>query len=113
MFPILGFVIVIGAVVGGFLMSGGQMLVLLQPSEFIVIGGAALGSMLIANTPRNLSAMVKQIGKVASKGPTKKDYLDLLTMMYEILNLARRDGLMGLESHVETPKESAIFKKYP
>jgi chemotaxis protein MotA len=113
MFPILGFMVVIGAVVGGFLMSGGQMLVLVQPSEFVVIGGAALGSMLIANSPRNLAAMFKQIGKVTSKGPTKKDYLDLLTMMYEILNLARRDGLMGLESHVETPKESALFKKYP
>jgi chemotaxis protein MotA len=89
------------------------MLVLFQPSEFVVIMGAAVGSMLIANSPRSISEMLKQLTKFSSSGPTKKDYLELLTMMYEILNLARRDGLMGLESHVENPKESAIFKKYP
>lgn len=113
MISILGILAVIGAVVGGFLMAGGHLLVLVQPSEFVVIGGAALGSMLIANSPKQIITMLKQLAKLPTKGPSKKDYLDLLTMMYEILNLARRDGLMGLESHVETPKESTIFKKYP
>jgi chemotaxis protein MotA len=113
MIAILGIMAVIGAVVGGYLMAGGEMLVLVQPSEFVVIGGAALGSMLIANSPRSLVLLLKRLGKITASGPSKADYLDLLTMMYEILNLARRDGLMGLESHVENPKESAIFKKYP
>lgn len=113
MMVIVGILAVIGAVAGGYLMAGGQLLVLLQPSEFVVIGGAAIGSMLIANSPRNIAAMFQQLARITAAGPNKKDYLELLTMMYEILNLARRDGLMGLEGHVESPKESAIFKKYP
>lgn len=113
MIVIIGILAVIGAVVGGYLMAGGELLVLVQPSEYVVIVGAAFGSMLIANSPRNIMAMFQQLLKITGSGPSKKDYLELLTMMYEILNLARRDGLMGLESHVESPKESAIFKKYP
>ncbi len=113
MVAILGILAVIGAVLGGYLMAGGHVLVLFQPAEFVVIGGAAFGSMLIANHPRNLVAMMKQLVRIPAAGHSRKDYLELLTMMYEILNLARRDGLMGLENHVETPKDSAIFKKYP
>ncbi len=113
MVAILGILAVIGAVLGGYLMAGGHVLVLFQPAEFVVIGGAAIGSMLIANSPRALTATLKQLARLPASGPSRKDYLELLTMMYEILNLARRDGLMGLENHVETPKESAIFKKYP
>lgn len=113
MVAIVGILVVIGAVIGGFLMAGGHLAVLVQPSEFVVIGGAALGSMLIANSPKQIITMFQQLAGLPKSGPQKQDYLDLLTMMYEILNLARRDGLMGLESHVESPKESAIFQKYP
>ncbi len=110
----IGAIIVLGGVIGGFTLHGGQLLALNQPSELLIIGGAALGSLIIA-TPtsviKNLFAQIK--GALVGGGLAKKDYLDLLVMMYEIFNVARRDGLVGLENHIEHPQESEIFKRYP
>ncbi len=112
MLPIVGLLIVIGAVVGGFLMAGGNLLVLNQPSEFVVIGGAALGTMLIGYSPKALKDMISQLTGMVKSGPGKKEYIDLLVMLYEILNIARRDGLVALESHVEHPEKSPVISKY-
>jgi chemotaxis protein MotA len=114
MFAIIGIVVVFGAVVAGFLMEKGHLLVLMQPAELMTIGGAALGTLLIANPPHSLKGMAGGVvGVLGSSQFGKKRYLDSLKMMYEFLNKVRKDGLIAVEADVEKPQESAIFKKYP
>jgi chemotaxis protein MotA len=114
MFAIIGIVVVFGAVVAGFLMEKGHLLVLMQPAELMTIGGAALGTLLIANPPHSLKGMAGGVvGVLRSSQFGKKRYLDSLKMMYEFLNKVRKDGLIAVEADVEKPQESAIFKKYP
>jgi chemotaxis protein MotA len=114
MFAIIGLVVVFGAVVGGFLMEKGQLLVLVQPSEMVTIGGAALGTLLIANPLDIIKAMIAGVLGVLKGSPfTKARYLDTLKMMFEFLNKVRKEGLIAVEADVEKPAESEIFKKYP
>ena len=82
MLIIVGLVIVLGSVVGGYLMAGGSLLVLNQPSEFIVIGGAAIGSLVISTPGAVLKAIAAQIKSVMGPGFTKADYIDLLSLLY-------------------------------
>jgi len=110
----VGVAIVIGGVLGGFVMEGGAVMALWQPLELLIIGGAALGAMIIGTPMPIIKAMIGQIkGAILAGGLAKKDYLDVLVMMYEIFNVARRDGLVGLENHIEHPKESEILQRYP
>lgn len=113
MFIFIGAIVVLGGVIGGYMMHGGQLLALHQPSELLVIGGAALGALLIASPLSVIKRIIKQFTGVLGSGLGKKDYQDLLVMMYEIFMVARRDGLVGLENHIEHPKDSDIFKRYP
>ncbi|HEX4650131.1 MAG TPA: flagellar motor stator protein MotA [Granulicella sp.] len=114
MFAIIGIVVVFGAVVAGFLMEKGNLLVLMQPAELVTIGGAALGTLLIANPLHILKGMAGGVvGVLGGSKFGKTRYLDSLKMMYEFLNKVRKDGLIAVEQDVEKPKESAIFKKYP
>jgi chemotaxis protein MotA len=114
MFAIIGIVVVFGAVVAGFLMEKGHLLVLMQPAELVTIGGAALGTLLIANPPHILKRIAGGVvGVLGASQFGKKRYLDSLKMMYEFLNKVRKDGLIAVEADVEKPQESAIFKKYP
>jgi chemotaxis protein MotA len=114
MFAIIGIVVVFGAVVAGFLMEKGNLLVLMQPAELVTIGGAALGTLLIANPLHILKGMAGGVvGMLGGSKFGKTRYLDSLKMMYEFLNKVRKDGLIAVEQDVEKPKESAIFKKYP
>lgn len=114
MFLIIGFAVVIGSMVGGFTMAGGNMAVLVQVSEFIVIGGMALGAMLIGNPPSILGKLMKSmIGLMKGNPYTKSAYLELLRMLYDLFMVARREGMVALEAHAERPQESEIFKKYP
>lgn len=111
---IIGAMIVLGSVLGGFMWHGGQVLALNQPNEILIIGGAALGGLIIASPISVIKGVIAGfLGMLKGGGYTKKDYLELLVMMYEIFNIARRDGLVGLESHIEHPDESEIFKRYP
>jgi chemotaxis protein MotA len=114
MFAIIGIVIVLGAILSGYLMEHGNLLVLVQPAELIIIGGAALGTLLVANPLHILKAILGQATGVLKGSPfSKKRYLDTLKMMYEFLNKVRKEGLLSVEMDVEKPKESALFKKYP
>ncbi len=113
MFIIIGSIIVIASVVGGYTWHGGHMLALHQPSELLIIFGSALGSLIIANPMSVLKRLISQMMGLMKGGLGKKDYLSLLVMMFEVFNIARKDGLVGLESHIENPKDSAILKKYP
>jgi chemotaxis protein MotA len=114
MLPIIGIIVVFGAVVGGFLMEKGHILVLLQPSEVVTIAGAALGTLLIANPIHIIKAMATGVLTVLSSSKFSKErYLDTLKMMFELCNKVRKKGLMGIEDDVEKPVESEIFKRYP
>ena len=114
MLPIIGIVVVFGAVIGGFLMEKGHLLVLLQPAELLTIAGAAMGTVLIANPVNIIKAMlVGAIGVLSSSRFGKSHYLDTLKMMFEVCNKVRKKGLMGIEDDIEKPTESEIFKKYP
>lgn len=112
MFVIIGILAVFGAVLGGFLMEKGPLLVLLQPSEFLIIGGAAVGTLLSANP---FFVLKKTVGGVMQvlKGSSysQQRYIDILKMMFNLLNKARKDGLAGIEDDIENPEKSPIFTK--
>ena len=114
MFIIIGIVIVLGCVIGGFLMIDGPLGVLIQPSEFVVIGGAAIGSMIAANPIKNMMQILKKL-PVALKGSpyNKVTYSELLRLQYEIYVNAKKGGLLSIEEDVNTPAASSIFTKYP
>jgi chemotaxis protein MotA len=113
-FIIVGIVIVIGAIGGGYLMEHGKLLVLLQPSELVIIGGAAIGTVLIANPVHTLKKIGGNLLSVFRGSPfNKKKYLDSLRMMFELLTKARKDGLVAIESDIEKPEASPIISKYP
>lgn len=113
MLLIVGFIIVFAATLGGFMIAGGNPLVLLHVSEFVTIGGIALGILVISSSGRTLKAVMSKV-MGALKGSSKKsDYMDLLKLLYEVFVMARRSGLVALEDHVLEPKKSSLFQKYP
>jgi chemotaxis protein MotA len=114
MSTILGLVIVIGSVAGGFAMASGPFGVLFQPNEIVVIGGAALGALVIS-APGKVMSRVKHSFGVGFKidVPAKTDFMDLLKLLYQIFSVMRRDGVLALEGHVNQPDQSTIFKNYP
>ncbi|MBI3260363.1 MAG: flagellar motor stator protein MotA [Ignavibacteriae bacterium] len=114
MFVIIGIVLVFGSIVLGYTMHQGNLLILLQWNEFIIIGGAAIGSMLIANPlPITMSVLKGIMGTLKGSKITKNTYIELLQMMYELFQFAKREGLIALEPHIEIPESSSIFSKYP
>ncbi|MGI6369126.1 MAG: flagellar motor stator protein MotA [Ignavibacteria bacterium] len=114
MFVIIGIVVVLGSMLGGFMMAGGNPLTLLQVSEFVTIGGVILGSILIANPLPTVIKIVKDmLGTLKGPSVNKAAYLDLLKLLYEVFQFSKREGLIALESHVENPTSSSIFSKYP
>src|SRR5258706_10812974 len=114
MFAIIGIVVVFGCVVAGYLMEHGNLRVLIQPAELVTIGGAAIGTVLIANPLHVLKQIAAGIGGVFAGSKYKKQaYIDSLKMMYDLLNKARKDGLMALEGDVEEPDKSPLFAKAP
>lgn len=105
---------VIGAVVGGYLMEHGQLGVLVQPAELVIIGGAALGTLLIANPLPILMKIVHGLLAVLKGSPyTKAYYLETLKMLNDLFMLARKNGMVKLEEDVENPDKSQVFTKYP
>jgi chemotaxis protein MotA len=114
MFILIGFCIVIGAAMGGFMIAGGNPIVLLHVSEFVAIGGIALGVLVIASPTHVMMEMIHKTKEACfGKSTSKEEYFDLLKMLYEIFMVGRRNGLIALEEHVMNPKESSIFKRYP
>jgi chemotaxis protein MotA len=114
MFAIIGIVVVFGAVLAGYLMEHGKLMVLMQPAELVIIGGAAAGTVLVANPLHILKQIVGGIiGVFTGSKLTQKRHLETLTMMYQLLQRARKEGLAALESDVEQPEASAIVTQYP
>jgi len=114
MFLLIGAVVVVAAVFGGYAAAGGHLLVLWQPFEGIIIVGAAIGAFIIGNPKSVLSRASKAMGH-ALKGSryTKESYLELLSMMYQVFKLAKSKGMLALEQHVENPDESSLFTQFP
>lgn len=114
MFIIIGAIIVLVAVIGGFVLSKGHLAALWQPNELIVIGGAALGAFITSNPGKLIKAVFSSVPAVLKGSPYDKAmYMDLLALLYQLFNKARKDGLMSLESHIEEPAASDIFAGYP
>ncbi len=114
MVVIAGAVIVVVAVLAGFVLSGGQIGALIHPTEVLTIGGAALGALVIMSPIKVLKDLMKGILATLKGSPfNKATYGELFKVMYDFLKVARRDGLIALESHVSNPHESAILNKYP
>ena len=114
MLIIAGFFIVVISVLGGYLGAHGKLGALWQPYELVIIGGAALGAFLVGTPARTVSTTLRTVVDTF-KGPRYKreDYVDVLSLLYELLNKARKEGFMALEEHVEQPQDSAIFANYP
>jgi chemotaxis protein MotA len=111
---IIGFLIIIASMVTGFLLHHGQLILLYVPSEYLIIGGMSIGSMIVANPPRVLKRVVKEILELFRRGgKSRKEYIEMLQMIYELMQLARREGVLALEGHVNDPEASPIISKYP
>ena len=114
MFAIIGILVVFGAVIGGFLMEKGHLAVLVQPAELLIIAGASIGTLLVANPLHILKGIVGGLlGVIKGKGVSKDRYLNTLRMMYQFLNKVRKEGLLSVENDVEKPEASSIFKGFP
>lgn len=111
---IIGYVVVLGSVVGGFLMVGGHIGALIQPSELVIIAGAGLGAFLVSNPIKTVKTTLKTLPTVL-KGSTytKALYMELMGLLYAILTKVRKEGLMSVEGDVENPETSPLFGKFP
>ncbi len=114
MLVIIGYVVVILSVFGGFALGGGHLAALLQPLELLMIGGAAAGAFFVGNNGKSMKATLKALPTLFKGSKfTKSLYMDLMSLLFEILTKVRKEGLMSIESDVEKPEDSAIFSKYP
>ncbi|MFT4247393.1 MAG: flagellar motor stator protein MotA [Pseudomonas sp.] len=114
MLILVGLIVVVLSVLGGYVGAHGKLGALWQPFELVIIGGGAFGAFLVGTPVKTIKATFTSIAAVF-KGPKyrSQDYLDVLSLVYELLNKARRDGFMALEDHVERPAESVLFQNYP
>lgn len=110
----IGILVVLGCVIGGFLFAGGKIPTLIQPAEYIIIAGAAVGSLLVSLTPVMLRRMMRGLKGVFGRSPyTKNAAGELLQLLYQFAVVARGEGAVGLEKHIQDPADSAILTKYP
>lgn len=114
MFPIIGIIIVTACVLGGYLLEHGNMSVIFQPIELLIIGGAAIGSFVIASPIHVIKAVISSfIGLFTHSPRTKQDYIDILMLLNGIFYKIRQQGLVSIEADVDTPEESPLFTQYP
>jgi chemotaxis protein MotA len=114
MFTIIGFFVVILCVIGGFTFAGGNLMVLMQPAEFLIIAGAAAGSLLVSTPTKIMKQMIASItGTMKGSKLTRETYMGLLRLLNALFHIARRDGIIALEPHVNDPHNSPVFQKFP
>ncbi len=114
MFVLLGYLIVVGSVLGGYLLAGGHMGALFQPLELLIIGGAAIGAFVVSNSGKMLKAVVQALPSLLKGSKyTKARYMALMALLYDILTKARKEGLMSIENDVDNPGESPLFQRHP
>lgn len=114
MFVAIGYVVIFIGVFGGFVMAGGHLAALLQPLEFVMIAGGAFGAFIVANGGSPMKATLKALPTIFKGSKySKAVYMDLFTLMFELLAKVRKEGLMSVEADVDAPEASPIFSKYP
>ncbi len=114
MFSIIGTLIIVGSVFGGFAMGGGHLGALFQPLELLMIGGAAMGTLVAGNPLKVLKAVIGSLPSSLSNSKYGKPfYMELMSLLYDILTKTRKEGLMSIEGDVESPDQSPLFQKYP
>ncbi len=107
-------VFVFGSIAVGYTMHGGNLMVLMQISEFIIIGGAGLGALVVANPPHVVKEIFHEILALLKPAPYRRqEYQELLQVLYQLFYTARRDGLIGIEDHIESPENSELFNQFP
>jgi chemotaxis protein MotA len=112
---IVGYLVVLGSVFGGYALMGGHFGVLFQPLELLIIGGAAVGAFIVGNDAKTIRATMKELPKLlrSSHKHDKELFMELMALLYVLLSKGRKDGMMSLESDVDDPHNSAIFASYP
>jgi len=114
MLVLVGFVVVIACVFGGYSMAGGHLGAMYQPLELLMIGGGALGAFVVGNPGKTIKATMKSLPTLLQGSKyTKALYMELMALLYEILDKTRKEGLLAVERDIESPKDSPLFKKYP
>ena len=114
MMTIIGFGVVVVAIVGGYLMEHGNLSVLFQPAELVIIGGAAVGAFLISAPSKVVSQVGRSIGTVFStRSHGKAHYIELLSLLYQVFSKIRKEGLISIEADIEHPDQSPLFKRFP
>lgn len=114
MFVGIGYLLLLGCVLGGFVAAGGHLGALMQPLEVVMIAGAAAGAFVVANGGAPMKATIKALPSVFKGSPYNKAfYMELFTLLFEILSKVRKEGLMSVEADVENPESSPVFSKYP
>lgn len=113
MIKIAGIIVVLASVLVGYIMSGGHIMAIVQPFEILIIGGAAFGAFMQSNPASTTGRVIKKSLQMFSPRINKALYLDVLKMLYDILNKSRREGMMAIEGDIEDPAASPIFSKYP
>jgi chemotaxis protein MotA len=111
---IVGYLVVMASVFGGFAIAGGHLAALLQPIELLMIGGAAAGAFFVGNSSKAIKATLKALPTVFKGAKyTRAMYMELMALLYELLGKVRKEGLMSIESDIENPGSSPLFSKYP
>lgn len=114
MFVLVGIVVVFGSVIGGYVLHHGNLHVLFQPTELLIIGGAAVGAFIISSPLKVLSSVLKNVMRVLSAGgKSKSEFLEILGVLNAIFTKMRKEGLIAIEGDIENPEKSPIFGKYP
>ena len=114
MLVVIGYLIVLGSIFGGFALAGGHVAALFQPVELLMIGGGALGAFIVGNGGKVLKATFSAVPSVLKGSKyTKALYMELMALLFEILTKVRKEGLMAIERDVENAHESPLFAKYP
>ena len=114
MLVIIGYIIVCASVFGGFALAGGHLAALFQPLELLMIGGAALGAFLVGNNNKAIKATIAALPSLFKGSRYTKDlYMELMSLLFEVLSKVRKEGLMSIESDIDSPQESPLFSKYP
>jgi chemotaxis protein MotA len=113
-FVIVGYVIVCACVFGGFAMAGGHLAALFQPLELLMIGGAATGAFFVGNTPKAVKATLGALPTLFKGSKyTREMYMELMSLLFDVLSKVRKEGLMSIEGDIEGPEQSPVFSKYP
>ncbi len=114
MLVIIGYVIVLASVFGGFALNGGHLAALWQPLELVMIGGAALGAFFVGNNGKAVKATLKALPDVLKGSRHTKDlYMEMMSLLFDVLSKVRKEGLMSIEGDIDKPEESPLFSKYP